>query len=32
VADRELEKRVLSYALKPVEVKHYIDPREQLRS
>ncbi|HEV8038908.1 MAG TPA: MFS transporter [Bryobacteraceae bacterium] len=31
VADRELEKRVLSYALKPVEVKHYISAREGLR-
>ena len=24
VADREIEKQVLSYAIKPVEVKHYI--------
>jgi MFS family permease len=27
-ADRELEKQVLSYALQPVEVKHYIYARE----
>jgi MFS family permease len=31
LADRELEKRVLSYALKPIEVKHYIYARERLR-
>jgi MFS family permease len=29
LADRELEKKVLSYALKPVEVKHYIYARER---
>jgi MFS family permease len=28
LADRELEKRVLSYALKPIEVKHYIHVRK----
>jgi MFS family permease len=28
VADREIEKRVLGYALKPVEIKHYIYARE----
>jgi MFS family permease len=28
LADGELEKRVLSYALKPVEIKHYISARE----
>ena len=31
LADRELEKRVLGYSLKPVEVKHYIYARERLR-
>ena len=30
VADREIEKRVLSYAVKPVEVKHYIYAPERL--
>jgi len=30
VADRELERKVLSYALKPVVVKHYIYARENL--
>jgi hypothetical protein len=29
-ADREIEKRVLSYAVKPVEVKHYIYAPERL--
>jgi hypothetical protein len=28
VADREIEKRVLAYTLKPVEIKHYIYARE----
>ena len=27
-ADREIEKQVLSYAIKPVEVQHYIHARE----
>jgi MFS family permease len=31
-ADRELEKQVLSYAIKPVEVEHYIYAREGPRS
>jgi MFS family permease len=31
LADSELEKRVLSYTLKPVEIKHYISARERLR-
>jgi MFS family permease len=29
LADREIEKQVLSYALQPVEVKHYIYAREK---
>jgi hypothetical protein len=29
LADREVENRVLSYARKPVEVKHYIYARER---
>lgn len=32
VADRELEKQVLSYAIKPVEVRHYIYARSKTRS
>jgi hypothetical protein len=28
VADRELEKRVLSYALQPITVKHYIHAKK----
>jgi hypothetical protein len=28
--DREIEKQVLSYAVKPVEVKHYIYAPERL--
>jgi MFS family permease len=32
IADRELEDRVLSLALKPVEVKHYINAPERLHS
>ncbi len=31
LADRELEKRVLSYALKPVEVKHYLYAQKERR-
>jgi len=29
VADRDVEKKVLTYALKPIEVKHYIYAREK---
>ena len=32
LADDELEKRVLSYALKPIEVKHYIQAPKEGRS
>lgn len=32
LADRELEKRVQSYALKPIEVKHYLHARKERRS
>jgi MFS family permease len=32
LADRELERRVLSYALKPIEVKHYIHAPKGSRS
>jgi MFS family permease len=32
LADHELEKRVISYALEPVEVKHYIHARKERRS
>ena len=31
VADSEIEKRVVRYALKPIEVKHYIYAREKLQ-
>jgi len=31
MADREIEKQVLRYALKPIEVKHYIYARERLQ-
>jgi len=30
VADREIENRVLSYAIQPLEVKHFIHAREGL--
>jgi len=32
VADRELEKRVLSYTLEPTKVKHYIHAKKTKRS
>jgi MFS family permease len=32
LADRELEKRVQSYALKPIEVKHYVHAQKEHRS
>jgi hypothetical protein len=32
LADLELEKRVLSYALKPIEVKHYLQAQKDGRS
>jgi hypothetical protein len=32
LADRELEKRVQSYALKPIEVKHYVQAQTERRS